>query len=123
MKKKKVQKKPSAPSKKLKPAKTLEKEPADVAVPKTRIRSKTKLDQQVDSTVGTVPNPDEVAECAEVAEQPSVKVLRKRATSRSYHAAYKLAIAEGLLVDDAKGKACEAHKIEAKKWDEGEDIE
>ena len=57
------------------------------------------------------------------AKDVDVKTLRKRATSKAYHNALKLAVGEGKNAEEAKACAQLAYAAEAKKWDEGEDIE
>ena len=52
-----------------------------------------------------------------------VKTMRKRSTSKAYHIAHKQALSEGKSQEEAKAAAQAAYKVEAKKWDEGEDIE
>ena len=52
-----------------------------------------------------------------------VKTMRKRSTSKAYHTAYKQSLGEGKSKEEAKAAAQAAYKVEAKKWDDGEDIE
>jgi hypothetical protein len=78
---------------------------------KMRIRTKTKDTNEVLAVAQTSK------------EEVPLKTLRKRAVSKAYHSAYKLAVNQGKALEDAKLEACAAYKAEAKKWDEGEDVE
>ena len=66
-------------------------------------------------------------ESADAAEAPKVEVdvktLRKRSTSKAYHTVYKQSLGEGKSKEEAKAAAQAAYAEEAKKWDDGDDID
>jgi hypothetical protein len=71
------------------------------------------------------PNIESVQDVAAEAPKPEVdvKTMRKRSTSKAYHTVYKKALGEGKSKEEAKAAAQAAYAEEAKKWDDGEDIE
>jgi hypothetical protein len=71
------------------------------------------------------PNIESVQDVAADAPKTEVdvKTMRKRSTSKAYHTAYKKTLGEGKSKEEAKAAAQAAYAEEAKKWDDGEDIE
>jgi hypothetical protein len=99
--------------------------PVDEPV-KRKVSKKSPGDALYGNAKAEVPPETESAD-AGTAEAPKlevdVKTMRKRATSKAYHIAYKTTLGEGKSKEEAKASAQAAYAEEAKKWDDGEDIE